>query len=112
MLDIQAALTAARVPAYRAAFRSRSGQKEPPDAYCVYTCTSSQDWPSDDRNRITRIRAFLHLYSRNSPLAHQAALALQMDAQGFRLLRQTEGYDDGADLYEVLSEWEGIRNEV
>ena len=108
MLDVQAALTAAQVPGYRGAFRPTDGCREPPGCYCAYTLSRAPIWPSDDASRAMRIRAFLHLFSRDDPLQAQAALSAAMAAQGWQLIRETEGYVEAAEDYEVLSEWEGV----
>lgn len=108
MLDVQAALTAAQVPGYRGAFRPTDGCREPPGCYCAYTLSRAPIWPSDDASRAMRIRAFLHLFSRDDPLDAQAAIFAAMNAQGWHMIRETEGYVGTAEDYEVFSEWEGV----
>ena len=110
MLDIQAALTAAGIPGYRGAFRANGNELTPPACYCVYLRTLLPQWPQDDGDSAMRVRAFLHLYARGDPTSHQQALAAAMAQQGFRLIRANEAYDQDADLYEVLSEWEGCQD--
>ena len=108
MLSVSAALAAANVPGWRGAFRPTDTHPEPPAAYCVFTTTRAPDWPLDDGQSATRIRAFLHLYSRGDPESAEAAIRSAMAAEGFSLIDETDGYVPGAEDYEVLSEWAGL----
>ena len=110
MLDVQAALTAAGVPSYRAAFRPMAGQENPPPVYCIWTQTKTPIWDHDDGFSAVRLRAFLHLLSASDPEETMAFIRDQMGVQGFRWVRETDPeYQDDAGLYEILSEWEGTR---
>ena len=110
MLNVQAALSAAQVPGYRGAFRPLPGQREPPAQYCAYTLNRTPTWAADDADRAERVRAFLHLYSLNSPEDAQAAIEAAMKVEGFALVRANDDYDHDAGTYEVLSEWEGVKH--
>lgn len=109
-LDVQAALAAARVPGYRGAFRSLPGRREPPPVYVAYVINRTPIWDQEDGPSAEQVRAFLHLYSRGDPERTQAAIEAAMEAQGWGLVRVNESDDHGAGLYEVLSEWNGVRN--
>ena len=109
MLDILSALQAARVPAFRGAFRPTAEYPEPPDAYCVYLTSRTPDWPADDSDTAERRRAFLHLYALSDPEAAQAAIEAAMRAEGWRLAYVNDDYVEGSGHYEVLSEWAAVR---
>ena len=108
MLSVSAALAAANIPGWRGAYRPTDTYPEPPGTYCVFTLTRTPDWPMDDGQSATRIRAFLHLYSRGDPEAAQSAIRAAMQAEGFSLLQETEDYVEGAENYEALGEWAGM----
>lgn len=110
MLDVQAALRAAHVPGYRGAFRPLPGQREPPPLYCAYTISRTPIWDQEDGPSAERVRAFLHLYSLGDPGQAEAAIEAAMAGQGWGLVRAEESDDHGAGLYEVLSEWNGVRH--
>ena len=110
MLNVQAALAAARVPGYRGAFRPLPGRREPPPVYVAYTLSRVPIWDQEDGPSAERVRAFLHLYSLGDPERTQAAIEEAMTAQGWGLVRVNESDDHGAGLYEILSEWSGVRN--
>ena len=110
MLDVQAALTAAGVPGYRGAFRPLPGQLEPPAQYCAYTLSRTPIWDQEDGPSAERLKAFLHLFSTGDPESTEAAIEAAMAAEGFGLIRSNEDYDHGADLYEILTEWGGVKN--
>ncbi len=109
MLDVQAALRAARVPGYRGAFRSLPGQREPPPVYVAYTLSRTPIWDQEDAPSAERVKAFLHLYSLGDPESVEDAIEEAMTAQGWGLVRANESDDHSAGLYEVLSEWSGVR---
>lgn len=110
MLNVQAALTAAHVPGYRGAFRPLPGQRDPPPIYCAYTLTRTPIWDQEDGPSAERVKAFLHLFSIGDPESAEGAIEEAMAAQGFGLVRVNESDDHGAGLYEVLSEWSGVKN--
>lgn len=110
MLSVHAALAAAGIPGYRGAFRPTAERPQPPDTYCVYRYTRTPGWPADDSDTVTLIRAFLHLYALGDPENALAAIREKMRLEGFTLLRETEGYEDGDGRYETVSEWRGLRH--
>ncbi len=109
MLDILSALQAARVPAFRGAFRPTAEYPEPPDTYCVYLISRTPDWPADDGDTAERRRAFLHLYAFSDPEETEAAIEAAMKTEGWRLTHVNDGYVDGSGHYEALSEWIAVR---
>ena len=110
MLNVQAALRAAHVPGYRGAFRPLPGQKNPPPQYCAYVLHRTPIWDQEDGPSAERVKAFLHLYSLGDPERAEAAIEAAMTAQGFGLVRADESDDHSAGLYEVLSEWSGVKH--
>ena len=110
MLNVQEALTAAHVPGYRGAFRPLTGQRDPPPVYCAYTLTRGPIWDQEDGPSAERVKAFLHLFSFGDPESAEAAIEAAMRAEGWGLVRVTESDDHSAGLYEVLSEWSGVRS--
>ena len=109
MLDVQAALTSAKVPGYRDAFRPTTDVQEPPDVYCVYQITTIPTMYADDEAQAELVRVQLYLFSRNSPEATQAAIVDAMKAQTFNRKWSRDDYESDTDVYLVLSEWDGIR---
>ncbi len=108
MLDVQAALTSARVPGYRDAFQPTPGVTEPPGVYCVYQITEIPTWYADDAPTATLTRALLYLYGVNSPKTAQAAIDSAMKAQDFELRRKRDDREPNSGRYVIISEWEGI----
>ena len=110
MLNVQAALAAVHVPGYRGAFRPLPGQRDPPPIYCAYTLTRTPIWDQEDAPGAERVKAFLHLFTLGDPESAEAAIEAAMSAEGWGLVRVTESDDHSAGLYEVLSEWSGVKN--
>lgn len=108
MLDVQAALTSAKVPGYRDAFRPTPGVKDPPGVYCVYQITTIPTMYADDEAQAELVHVQLYLFSQNSPEATQAAIVAAMEAQNFDRRRTRDDYNPSTEVYLVLSEWEGL----
>lgn len=105
MLDVQAALQAAGVPAFRAGYR-RGGAEQMPGQYVVYAVERAPDCFFDDAAHVMHHAPTLRLYSRGSPAALAAAIEAAMTAEGFCLVRSEEAYEKNADLYEIETQWE------
>ena len=111
MLNVLSALTAAGVPGWRGAFRPTQAYPEPPDCYCVFLLTRTPTWEQDDGSSAERLRAFLHLYSKNDPESAQTAITAAMEQEGFRLIETMDGdYVPGAEDYEIFSEWVAMKD--
>lgn len=106
MLNVQSALRAANVPAFRGSYR-RGVDEQPPGQYVVYTVKRVPEDYWDDAPHSMAYCPELTLFSRGSPAALSAAVEAAMGAEGFRLTSRTETYDRYADLYEIETQWIG-----
>lgn len=108
MLDVQAALTSAKVPGYRDAFLPTPGVREPPGVYCVYQITETPVWYADDEPTAHLVHAQLFLFGVNSPKTAQASIESAMKAEDFDQKRKRDDREPNSGRYVIISEWEGL----
>lgn len=107
MLDVQAAIRAAGLPGYRAAYRQAENADVPP-VYVVYALSMEANAYFDDMPHTMIHKPTLHLVSTHDPEPAMQALYQAMAEEGFYCAEHQDGYDRDADAYVMVSQWQGV----
>jgi hypothetical protein len=97
MRQVQHALRRLGIPVFAGIWQPTPGNQHPPAQYAVYSATTAEVAPQDDRAAAYRTFVYLNLWSDIDPTDMARRIRAAMSDAGFAMIEETDkGYNEPA----------------